>query len=34
MATQQRGMWADPGNYRDRLIDNILDIDASLESAG
>ena len=34
LEAQQRGMWADPGDYRDRLIDNILDIDASLESAG
>ena len=34
LEAQQRGMWTDPGQYKEKLIDTIVDIDASLESKG
>ncbi|MFT5659123.1 MAG: cobaltochelatase CobN [Gammaproteobacteria bacterium] len=33
LEAQQRGLWKNPGNYQQQLIDTILDIDNSLENA-
>ena len=31
LEAQQRGLWQEPGNYRDNLVDTVLNIDNSLE---
>ena len=31
LEAQQRGLWQDPGDYQQQLIDTILEIDDSLE---
>ena len=33
LEAQQRGMWAEPGDYQEKLIETILEIDNSLETA-
>jgi cobaltochelatase CobN len=32
LEAQQRGLWQDPGDYQQQLIDTILAIDNSLEA--
>lgn len=34
LEAQQRGLWADPGEYEEKLIQTIVDIDNSLEMGG
>jgi len=31
LEAQQRGLWQDPGDYEQALVDTILEIDNSLE---
>jgi cobaltochelatase CobN len=34
LEAQQRGLWQDPGDYRDKISETILSIDNSLETSG